>query len=225
MDCNAVEGVMLAQIPGWLIVETPRSVATYDRWKRIFDVVAVLATLPITLPVLILCAFAVRLSSPGPILFRQRRTGKDGRRFVMLKFRSMIENASALKNKLKTEHNLAGPDFKLEDDPRVTKVGKLLRKTSLDELPQLWNVLRGDMSLVGPRPTSFGPDTYSLWHTERLEAKPGLTGLWQVEKRGDIDFDQRVRLDIAYLRNRSLGLDLWICLRTVSAVVRSRGAY
>jgi lipopolysaccharide/colanic/teichoic acid biosynthesis glycosyltransferase len=143
----------------------------------------------------------------------------------MFKFRTMVQNATQLRSQLVGDVASNGPDFKMLNDPRVTRVGNFLRKTSLDELPQLWNVIRGDMSLVGPRPTSFGSETYALWQTERLEVKPGLTGLWQIEKRGDLDFDERVRLDIAYLRNRSLRLDLWILLRTVPAVLEQRGAY
>jgi lipopolysaccharide/colanic/teichoic acid biosynthesis glycosyltransferase len=121
------------------------------------------------------------------------------------------------------EHS--GPDFKITDDPRVTRIGRLLRKTSLDELPQVWNVLRGDMSLVGPRPTSFEMQSYHLWHTERLEVVPGLTGLWQVNGRGDLDFDDRVRLDIEYIERRCLRLDLVILLRTFTAVFKQQGAY
>jgi lipopolysaccharide/colanic/teichoic acid biosynthesis glycosyltransferase len=130
-----------------------------------------------------------------------------------------------MKEGLGSANLMGGPDFKLADDPRVTRLGVFLRKTSLDEAPQLWNILRGDMSLVGPRPTSFPANTYDLWHTERLEVVPGLTGLWQVAGRGEIDFDDRVRLDITYVRNRSLSLDLSILLRTIPAVLSQRGAY
>lgn len=213
-------------IPKPLRLHQPSTMpSVYHEQKRLFDLVVVFTTAPVTLLFLAVCALAVRLSGPGPILFRQSRIGADGKSFSMLKFRSMVPNASALKDHLKAQTSAVGPDFKLQNDPRVTRVGRILRQTSLDELPQLWNVLRGDMSLVGPRPTSFGTNTYSLWHTERLEAKPGLTGLWQVVKRGDLDFDERVRLDIAYLRNRSLRLDLWIFLRTIPAVLRRNGAY
>lgn len=217
---------MSSPIPKPLILGRPRSVPRfYHEQKRLFDLIVVAASLPVTLPLLVICALAVRLTSRGPIFFRQARTGQSGRTFEMLKFRSMVDGASQMKQALKVQHRPAGPDFKLQNDPRITRVGALLRKTSLDELPQLWNVLMGDMSLVGPRPTSFSPSTYLLWHTERLEAKPGLTGLWQVEKRGDLDFDQRARLDIAYMRNRSLRLDLWIFVRTIPAVLKQRGAY
>ncbi len=117
------------------------------------------------------------------------------------------------------------PDFKISDDPRVTRIGRILRKTSLDELPQTFNVIKGDMSLVGPRPTSFSADTYTLWHTERLEVQPGITGLWQVSGRSDVDFDERLRLDIEYIRQRSLWFDMKLLYRTVAAVLRPSGAY
>jgi len=189
------------------------------------DLFVCLAVLPAALPVLIVCALLVRLSGPGPLFFVQERTGRGGRRFRMFKFRSMVLDAPRLKDEIRVAHNMFGPDFKLEDDPRVTPVGRFLRKSSLDELPQLWNVLKGDMSLVGPRPTSFDTTTYDLWHTERLEVAPGLTGLWQIARRGNIDFDDRVRLDIAYVRNRSLRLDITILLRTIPAVLSQRGAH
>lgn len=189
------------------------------------DLFVCLLVLPVVLPVALLCALLVRCSGPGPLFFVQERTGRGGRRFRMLKFRSMVPEAPRLKDEIRAALNVTGPDFKLEDDPRVTRFGRFLRRTSLDELPQLWNVLKGDMSLVGPRPTSFDATTYDLWHTERLEVAPGLTGLWQVARRGDIDFDDRVRLDIAYVRNRSLRLDLAILLRTIPAVLSQRGAY
>lgn len=197
----------------------------YALVKRGFDIAACLVAAPIVLPLVLICAVAVRCSSPGPIFFRQKRTGQGGRLFEMLKFRSMVADAELRKADLKESKGIFGPDFKMEYDPRITWVGSLLRKTSLDELPQLWNVLKGDMSLVGPRPTSFGIETYQRWHAERLEVKPGLTGLWQIRARGDVDFDYRVRLDIAYVRQRSLLLDLWILLRTPPCVIAQRGAY
>jgi lipopolysaccharide/colanic/teichoic acid biosynthesis glycosyltransferase len=142
----------------------------------------------------------------------------------MYKLRTMVKNAEELKEKYMHLNLLTYPDFKIANDPRITRVGRFLRKTSLDELPQIFNVLRGDMTLVGPRPTSFKASTYSLWHTTRLELKPGLTGLWQVGGRNELDFDERVRLDIAYLRNQSLWLDLQIMFRTIGAVFSGRGA-
>lgn len=197
----------------------------YDRSKRLVDLALCVSALPVVLPVALACAVAVLNSGPGPLLFSQQRVGRGGRRFKMLKFRSMVPDAEAQKAKLRAQQQMSGPDFKLTVDPRVTRVGAFLRKTSLDELPQLWNVLAGDMSLVGPRPTSFGVETYDRWHTERLDVKPGLTGLWQIQARGDLDFDQRVRLDIAYVRNRSLALDFLILVRTLPSVLMQRGAY
>jgi lipopolysaccharide/colanic/teichoic acid biosynthesis glycosyltransferase len=197
----------------------------YALVKRGFDIAACVVAAPVVLPLVLLCAIGVRCSSPGPILFRQKRTGQGGRSIEMLKFRSMVVDAEERKAALKESKGISGPDFKMEHDPRITWIGALMRKTSLDELPQLWNVLRGDMSLVGPRPTSFGVDTYEPWHAERLEVKPGLTGLWQMKARGDLDFDYRVRLDIAYVRKRSLALDFRILAYTVPCVLAQRGAY
>jgi lipopolysaccharide/colanic/teichoic acid biosynthesis glycosyltransferase len=193
--------------------------------KRTLDIVIVLGVLPLALPVLVLCILAVRLDSPGPALFAQPRTGKDGKRFGMFKLRTMVRNAAELKAKYMHLNELTYPDFKITNDPRMTRCGRILRKLSLDELPQLFNILRGDMTLVGPRPTSFGAETYRLWHTARLEVKPGLTGLWQVCGRANLDFDDRLRLDVAYIRNRSLWLDLQILLRTAQAVLSTRGAH
>lgn len=199
--------------------------ATYHASKRALDLAVCLLLLPLLFPVLFLSALLVKLSSHGPLLFVQERTGHGGRRFKMYKFRTMIPDAASMRDEIKAQNGVVGPDFKVENDPRLTPLGSFFRKTSLDETPQLWNVLRGDMSLVGPRPTSFDIDTYDLWHTERLEAVPGLTGLWQIAGRGQIDFDERVRLDIAYVRNRSFLLDLEILLRTIPAVLLQRGAY
>jgi lipopolysaccharide/colanic/teichoic acid biosynthesis glycosyltransferase len=192
--------------------------------KRIVDLVGCLLLLAIAIPVLALCAIAIVVESPGPVLFAQARTGRDGRRFRMLKLRTMVPNAEALKPALAHLNVLPPPDFKIPDDPRVTRVGRFLRATSLDELPQLFNVLRGDMSLVGPRPTSFEPSHYDLWHTHRLEVRPGITGLWQIEGRNVMTFDERLRLDVQYIRRRSLVLDLQLLARTVVVVFRRSGA-
>jgi lipopolysaccharide/colanic/teichoic acid biosynthesis glycosyltransferase len=199
-------------------------VAGYQRIKRAMDVLVCLLLLPWVLAILALCAIAIRLDSPGPVLFFQQRTGRGGRRFRMWKLRTMRRDAEELKQKYMHLNVLSYPDFKIIDDPRITRVGRILRKTSLDELPQILNVLAGDMSLVGPRPTSFSADTYRLWHTARLEVQPGITGLWQVSGRNELDFDDRLRLDIAYIRNRSLWLDLVILAQTVGAVASRRGA-
>ena len=199
----------------------------YERYrplKRAFDLAICLAIMPLVAPALLICAIAIRLNSPGPILFTQQRTGQHGIRFGMYKFRTMVRDAEALKASLMHLNILPPPDFKIIDDPRITRVGRVLRKTSLDELPQIFNVLRGEMSLVGPRPTSFAASTYDLWHTERLEAVPGITGLWQVKERNAATFDERLRLDVEYLQRSSLGLDLKILWWTVVAVFKRKGA-
>jgi lipopolysaccharide/colanic/teichoic acid biosynthesis glycosyltransferase len=192
--------------------------------KRLFDLAVCVLLLPVVLPLLLFCALAIRLDSPGPILIGQERTGRDGTPFRMYKFRTMVRNADELKAHLAHLNVLPPPDFKIPNDPRITRVGKFLRETSLDELPQLLNVFRGDMSLVGPRPTSFAPSTYSLWHTYRLEVTPGITGLWQVKGRNATTFDERLRLDIEYIEHRSFGFDLKILAQTVPAVLRRSGA-
>lgn len=198
--------------------------AAYLRAKRALDVALCLLVLPLVLLLLAACGLAIWVDDPGPVFFFQRRTGRGGRRFRMFKLRTMVANAEELKAKYAHLNQLTWPDFKIADDPRITRVGRFLRRTSLDELPQIFNVLRGDMSLVGPRPTSFSADTYRLWHTARLEVQPGITGLWQVSGRNELDFDDRLRLDIAYIRGRCLSADLRILLRTVGAVASGRGA-
>ncbi len=195
------------------------------RLKRLLDITLVLIAMPVLLPVMGLCALAVLLESGRPIFFFQNRTGVGGRRFKMFKFRTMVPNAEQLKHELADLNELTWPDFKMTNDPRVTKVGRFLRRSSLDELPQLINVLIGDMSLVGPRPTSFAAETYDLWQTERLEVTPGVTGLWQISGRSDVDFDERARLDIEYIENQSMLYDLQILVRTVTAIFTKRGAY
>jgi lipopolysaccharide/colanic/teichoic acid biosynthesis glycosyltransferase len=192
--------------------------------KRVIDIAAVLAVAPLLVPAAALIALAIRIDSPGPVVFSQMRTGQHGRRFRMYKFRTMVTNAEELKAELAHLNELQWPDFKITDDPRVTRVGKFLRVTSLDELPQLYNVFRGDMSLVGPRPTSFAADTYDLWHTVRLEVRPGLTGLWQVRARHTSEFDDRLRLDVEYVRTMSIATDLSILLQTVGSVLHRSGA-
>jgi lipopolysaccharide/colanic/teichoic acid biosynthesis glycosyltransferase len=203
----------------------PRSSRPYLIGKRAFDLAVCLLIFPVVVPLLLLCALAIFLDSPArPILLAQTRTGRDGIPFRMFKFRTMVPNAEALKPALAHLNERPWPDFKITNDPRITRVGRILRQTSLDELPQLINVVRGEMSLVGPRPTSFAPSTYSLWHTYRLEVAPGITGLWQVKGRNKTDFDERLRLDIEYMRHRSFALDLKILLQTVPAVLGRSGA-
>lgn len=199
---------------------------SYRLAKRVMDLILVVATMPLWIPLNGLIALIIRVTSPGaPVVFRQLRTGKGGRRFYMYKFRTMVPNAEALKEKYAHLNELQWPDFKITDDPRITPVGKFLRKTSLDEIPQLFNVLKGEMSLVGPRPTSFGPETYKLWHTSRLDVMPGMTGLWQVFGRAKLEFDDRLRLDIAYIERASLRMDVYILFMTVFAVFQQRGAH
>ena len=206
--------------PGVSLIRTPYGVS-----KRVLDVVLCICLLPIAIPLMLLCAVAIWFDDPGPLVFAQWRTGWGGRRFKMYKFRTMFANAEELKKKYIHLNELTLPDFKITNDPRVTRVGRFLRKTSMDELPQLFNVLKGDMSLVGPRPTSFDVATYDLWHTERLEVKPGVTGLWQVSGRSDIDFDERLRLDIEYIERQCMLLDAWILYRTLISILKGRGAY
>lgn len=201
----------------------PRSPRGYARTKRAIDLAICLVALPVILPVGLICAVLVRLETPGPILFAQQRTGQHGVRFPMFKFRTMVQNAEELKASLQHLNILPPPDFKIPNDPRVTKVGKFLRKTSLDELPQILNVIRGEMSIVGPRPTSFAASTYDLWHSERLEVLPGITGLWQVKGRGTMTFDERLRLDIEYMEKRSTLYDLKLMAQTALAVFKGSG--
>jgi lipopolysaccharide/colanic/teichoic acid biosynthesis glycosyltransferase len=198
----------------------------YSLSKRFMDLLLVVITMPLWLSVCAAVALIIRITSPGaPVMFSQYRTGKGGKRFSMYKFRTMVPNAEKLKEQYAHLNDLQWPDFKITNDPRVTRIGRFLRKTSLDELPQLINVLKGDMSLVGPRPTSFGPETYKLWHTERLDVTPGLTGLWQIIGRAQMEFDDRLRLDIAYIERASLWFDICILFRTVIAVFERRGAH
>lgn len=194
--------------------------------KRPFDIVASLIGLVLLSPVLTGIALAVKLDSRGPVLFRQIRVGKDGREFWFYKFRSMVVDAEAQKQKLMHLNELEGPVFKISNDPRITKVGTFLRRTSLDELPQLLNVLKGDMSLVGPRPPLPNEvEKYESWQREKLAVVPGITCLWQISGRNHIGFTEWMRLDIEYIRRQSLGLDMKILSRTLPAVLSRKGAY
>jgi lipopolysaccharide/colanic/teichoic acid biosynthesis glycosyltransferase len=199
---------------------------TYLILKRVLDLSLVIISSPFWILVLGITALAIKIESPSaPVMFTQMRTGKGGNRIKMYKFRTMVPNAEELKLKYADRNELQWPDFKITNDPRVTRLGKILRKTSLDELPQLFNILKGDMSLVGPRPTSFSAKTYRLWHTERLDVTPGLTGLWQIFGRASSEFDDRLRLDIAYIDRRSIWFDINILVQTVWAVFSQRGAH
>ncbi len=194
--------------------------------KRGMDILGAVVGLTLGAPILGLIALAIRLDSPGPVIFRQTRVGKDGKTFEIVKFRSMREGAEEEQEQLWELNEADGLFFKMRDDPRVTRVGRFLRRKSLDELPQFWNVLLGEMSLVGPRPnTPAEVRRYSEWHKKRLQVLPGMTGLWQTSGRSLISFDEMVLLDIYYIENWSLWLDLKILLRTIPQVLFGNGAY
>ncbi len=204
--------------------------------KRAFDVTAVTLSLPFLSPLFALIAILIKLDSKGPVLYKQERIGENGRVFTMYKFRSMYVNADPsihkehvqrlIKQNLRPEQLGTKKDsLKLEDDPRITRIGKFIRKTSLDELPQLINVLRGEMSLVGPRPPLvYEAELYQEWHKRRFEVPPGITGLWQVKGRNQVSFDEMVRMDLEYIQNQSLWLDIKLLLQTPRAVIQARGA-
>jgi exopolysaccharide biosynthesis polyprenyl glycosylphosphotransferase len=194
--------------------------------RRIFDVALASVLLVLLSPLLLSIAVAILVSTPGgPVIFRQRRAGLHGRQFWMLKFRSMQIGADEIKATLADYNEMDGPAFKMSNDPRVTRFGRFLRKTSLDELPQLWNILRGDMSFVGPRPVPVEEvEQYEPWQRRRLSMKPGLTCLWQVSGRNELTFDEWMRLDLEYIDNWSLWLDLKIAIKTIPAVLLGRGA-
>jgi exopolysaccharide biosynthesis polyprenyl glycosylphosphotransferase len=195
--------------------------------KRVFDIIASIMLMVLLLPVFLGVALAIRLESPGAILFKQTRVGRWGRLFTMWKFRSMYMDAEARKAELMAQNEMSGGViFKMKDDPRVTKVGKFIRKTSIDELPQLWNVLTGEMSLVGPRPpVPLEVDQYSLSDRRRLEVIPGITCIWQVSGRSEIPFDQQVELDVQYIESQSFWTDIKLLLKTVPALLFGTGAY
>jgi exopolysaccharide biosynthesis polyprenyl glycosylphosphotransferase len=195
-------------------------------FKRVFDVVVSGISLVVLSPLLAAIAAVIRITSPGPVLFQQTRCGLGGRRFTLYKFRSMINNAEQLRAELHQLNELDGPVFKISDDPRITPVGRWLRRFSLDELPQLWNILRGDMSFVGPRPAVPEEiDQYEDWQKRRLRMRPGLTCTWVLEGRNQLDFKRWMQLDLTYIDNWSLWLDTKIFLRTIPIVVSGRGAY
>jgi len=194
--------------------------------KRLIDVFGALFGLMVVGPLVMLpVAVIIKLTSAGPILFRQQRSGLHGRLFTMFKFRSMVDNAEMLRVELETYNEMSGPVFKMKEDPRVTPIGRIIRKTSIDELPQLWNVLIGDMSLVGPRPPiPTEVQKYDPWHRRRLSMKPGLTCLWQVGGRNRIGFEEWMKLDLEYIDNWSLWLDFRILIRTIPVVLSGIGA-
>jgi lipopolysaccharide/colanic/teichoic acid biosynthesis glycosyltransferase len=193
--------------------------------RRAVDLAVLLLAAPFALPLVLILALAIKMDSPGPVFIAHKRIGRGGRVFRLFKLRTMVQNAEELKAELAHLNVLPWPDFKIPDDPRVTRVGRWLRKTSLDELPQLWNVARGDMTLVGPRPCSIDVGKYLLWQTERLEMTPGLMGRWQAQGRNHADFASRCRMDIVQARSQSVLLELGLALTTVRAVFRSRESF
>ncbi len=224
--CSKVE---VAQVTGFDMPLLGMTRVPTSPWrlliKRIVDIAGAAFGLLVASPVMLLAAIAIRVESAGPVFFKQVRAGRHGRKFTMYKFRSMVVDAETLRAKLEHLNEMNGPVFKIKRDPRITAVGRFLRATSIDELPQLFNVLLGDMSLVGPRPplpSEVGQ--YEAWQRRRLSVKPGLTGLWQVSGRNQVDFEQWMALDLEYIDNWSLWLDLKILLRTVPAVLRGSGA-
>lgn len=189
---------------------------TYKFIKRTIDIIGSLSGLIILSPILLIVMAAIKIESRGPVVFAQERVGYKGKRFKMYKFRSMVENAEELKEKLKDQNEMNGPMFKMKNDPRVTRVGRIIRKTSIDEIPQFVNVLKGDMSLVGPRPSLVKEvEEFDDWMLRRLDVKPGLTCYWQVSGRNDIDFEEWMKLDIKYIEEQSILVDIKLILKTV----------
>ncbi|MEZ4640556.1 MAG: sugar transferase [Caldilineaceae bacterium] len=220
MEVEEINGIPListreVSIAGWNLI-----------LKRGLDLVLGTLIALLTLPITLLIALAIRLDSPGPVLYSQVRVGRNGQLFRIYKFRSMVVNAEARREEVADLNEATGPLFKVRDDPRRTRTGRVLRRFSLDELPQLINVFRGEMSLVGPRPNL--PEEvaqYEEWHRKRLSVSPGATGLWQISGRSDLTFDEMVLLDIYYTENWSVGLDLSILLTTIPKVLLGKGAY
>ena len=214
---------------GRRVLSVPRAECRnpYQSWgKRFFDLFGASVALVLLSPLLAIIALAIKMDTPGPIIYRSWRVGEGGRLFRFLKFRSMVQGADTIRDTLQHLNEVDGPVFKMARDPRITRVGAFLRRSSLDELPQFWNVLSGDMSLVGPRPPI--PEEvvqYEPWQLRRLSVRPGLTCLWQISGRSQIGFDEWMRLDLEYIDQRSFRLDLKILLRTIPAVVSGTGAY
>ena len=207
------------------IKENKAKLSFYEICKRAIDIIGAISGLLLLSPVIVIVACAIKFTSKGPIFFSQKRVGKNGELFDMYKFRSMVVNAEELKEKLEQQNERYGPMFKMKDDPRVTKVGRFIRKTSLDELPQLWNVLKGDMSLVGPRP-SLPKEVaqFEKWMYKRLSVKPGLTCFWQVSGRNNIDFEDWMKLDIKYVDERNIWIDIKLIFKTVLVLFGDKNA-
>ncbi|MED3910372.1 sugar transferase [Peribacillus simplex] len=199
----------------------------YLRMKRLIDIIGSLLGLILLLPIFLIVAILIKIEDPkGPVFFKQVRVGKDETEFQMYKFRSMVTDAEERLKDLLTLNEVSGAMFKMKNDPRITRIGKFIRKTSIDELPQLWNVLKGDMSLVGPRPPLLREvEEYSSYDKQRLLVTPGCTGLWQVTARNNVGFKEMVELDIQYIRKRTIYFDIKIVLKTVFVLFGSKAAF
>ena len=195
--------------------------------KRLFDMVASSIAVVLLSPLFLIIAICIKLDDPkGPVFYSQTRVGKDGRQFKMFKFRSMVNNADELLAELRSKNEVNGSMFKMKNDPRITRVGRFIRKYRLDELPQLINVIGGSMSIVGPRPPLVNEvEQYTDYDKQRLMVKPGATGMWQVGGRNDVDFDEMVKIDLTYIQERSVWLDLKIMFETVKVMITPNGAY
>ena len=207
------------------VIENERSNVSYEVIKRIIDIVASFIGLIVLSPLMLVVSILIKLESKGEVIFKQKRVGLNGKEFYMYKFRSMVINAEELKAELESQNEMSGPMFKMKDHPRITRIGKFIRKTSIDELPQLINVIKGDMSLVGPRPSlPKEVEEFESWMRERLEVKPGLTCIWQISGRNNIDFEDWMKLDIKYVRERSFKLDIKLILKTVLVLFGDKNA-
>ncbi len=198
----------------------------YEIGKRAFDIVLSAIALIVLLPLLITVLIAIKVDSRGPAIFKQERMGYRGKIFNMYKFRTMVTNAEQLLKEVQQRNQASGHMFKIKDDPRITNLGRFLRKTSIDELPQLINVIKGEMSLVGPRPPLIREvENYDIWHHLRMSIKPGLTGIWQISGRNKLGFDEMIRLDLKYIRERNFWYDLKIIIKTMPVLLGDRNAF
>ncbi|WP_423739191.1 sugar transferase [Clostridium thermarum] len=223
MERVKMEGILTEELE--VVSEATEKSVGYYVVKRVIDLVLSIIGLVALSPLMILTVIAIKLDSKGPAIFSQDRVGKDGKLFKMYKFRSMVINAEELKDQLLDKNEMSGPMFKMKDDPRITRVGKFIRKTSIDELPQLFNVIIGNMSLVGPRPNlPREVKEFSERHRQKLLAKPGITCYWQVMGRSSIGFEEWMELDLKYIRDRSIWLDIKLIFRTVFVLFGDKNA-
>lgn len=215
-----------AQQVGGITEEAKNKHVFYNVIKRLIDIIASACGIIVLSPILLIVSILIKVESKGPIIFAQERVGKDLKTFKMYKFRSMVNDAEELKEKLMQYNQMSGPMFKMDNDPRVTKMGKIIRKTSIDELPQLINVIKGDMSLVGPRPSlPKEVEEFEPWMKKRFEVKPGLTCYWQVSGRNNIDFEDWMKLDIKYIEDKNLLLDIKLIVKTAFLLFGDKNAH